>query len=155
MKKFLAFGSVYFFTGRGRPILIERYELVPDSARAARAGGLGGLFVMRYEGAGSAVLNAAGDGAVAAPAGVAGGGDGKSNHFRLAQGESERTLGTKEHVVVIDPGDRVITESAGGGYGNPRERAPAKVAEDLAKGYVSPEAARNIYGYDPGASRTG
>ncbi len=34
----------------------------------------------------------------------------------------------------------------GGGFGAPRERAPARVAADVADGLVSPEAARAVYG---------
>lgn len=49
--------------------------------------------------------------------------------------------------VTFEPGDRVkLTAPGGGGYGNPRERDPAAVAEDVAEGYVSREAAQQIYG---------
>ena len=34
----------------------------------------------------------------------------------------------------------------GGGYGNPMDRDPARVARDVALGYVSPEAAARDYG---------
>ena len=34
-----------------------------------------------------------------------------------------------------------------GGYGNPHERDPKAVAEDVADGYVSAEAARRDYGW--------
>jgi len=35
----------------------------------------------------------------------------------------------------------------GGGYGNPAERDPADIREDLLDGYISPEHAEQIYGY--------
>jgi len=35
----------------------------------------------------------------------------------------------------------------GGGYGNPAERDPADIREDLLDGYISPEHAQQIYGY--------
>ena len=48
----------------------------------------------------------------------------------------------------LRPGDRVrLIVPGGGGYGEPRERAPEAVEEDLAEGYVTPEAARRDYGY--------
>ena len=48
----------------------------------------------------------------------------------------------------LRPGDRVrLVVPGGGGYGEPHERAPEAVAEDLAEGYVTPEAARRDYGY--------
>ena len=48
----------------------------------------------------------------------------------------------------LRPGDRVrLIVPGGGGYGEPRERASEAVEEDLAEGYVTPEAARRDYGY--------
>jgi len=47
----------------------------------------------------------------------------------------------------LDPGDVVVMDAAGGGgYGDPLERDPERVAADLADGYVSPEKAREDYG---------
>ena len=44
-------------------------------------------------------------------------------------------------------GDRVrLVMPAGGGYGDPKNREPAAVADDVAEGYVSAKAARDIYG---------
>jgi N-methylhydantoinase B/oxoprolinase/acetone carboxylase alpha subunit len=46
------------------------------------------------------------------------------------------------------PGDRIrLTTPGGGGYGDPRRRDPALVAEDVAEGYVSAEAAQRLYGW--------
>jgi N-methylhydantoinase B len=47
----------------------------------------------------------------------------------------------------LAPGQHMrIVEAGGGGYGDPKARAPAAVAEDIAQGYVSTGAARDIYG---------
>jgi len=49
--------------------------------------------------------------------------------------------------ITFEPGDRILlTAPGGGGYGNPAERDPAAVAEDVAEGYVSAEAAKQVYG---------
>jgi 5-oxoprolinase (ATP-hydrolysing)/N-methylhydantoinase B len=49
--------------------------------------------------------------------------------------------------IAFEPGDRImLTAPGGGGYGNPAERDPAVVAEDVAEGYVSAAATREIYG---------
>jgi N-methylhydantoinase B len=40
-----------------------------------------------------------------------------------------------------------IVEAGGGGFGDPRQRAAAAVAEDVAQGYVSDGTAREIYGW--------
>ena len=48
----------------------------------------------------------------------------------------------------LAPGQRMrIVEAGGGGFGDPKARAPAAVAEDVAQGYVSAAAAREIYGW--------
>jgi N-methylhydantoinase B len=47
----------------------------------------------------------------------------------------------------LTPNDVLISsDSSGGGYGDPLDRDPALVAEDLLQGLVSPEAARDVYG---------
>jgi len=49
--------------------------------------------------------------------------------------------------ITFEPGDRImLTTPGGGGYGKPAERDPAAVAEDVAEGYVSRAAAKDIYG---------
>ena len=51
--------------------------------------------------------------------------------------------------VVFQAGDRIrLTAPGGGGYGDPLKRDRALVADDVAEGYVSPEAARRDYGLD-------
>jgi N-methylhydantoinase B len=43
-------------------------------------------------------------------------------------------------------GERFLVQSAGGGgYGDPRERDRAAIAQDLAEGYVSSDAVREDY----------
>ena len=50
-------------------------------------------------------------------------------------------------LVSLDRTDRLVeVQLAGGsGYGDPGGRAPAALADDVADGYVSPEAARTAY----------
>jgi len=49
--------------------------------------------------------------------------------------------------VTFKPGDRImLTAPGGGGYGDPADRDPAAIADDVAEGYVSPAAARRFYG---------
>jgi N-methylhydantoinase B len=48
----------------------------------------------------------------------------------------------------LAPGQRIrIVEAGGGGFGDPRQRAAAALAEDVAQGYVSAGAAGDIYGW--------
>jgi N-methylhydantoinase B len=52
-------------------------------------------------------------------------------------------------VTTLKPGDRVTVETAGGGgFGDPRQRDRSLVAEDIANGKISANAAREIYGLD-------
>ncbi len=58
--------------------------------------------------------------------------------------------------IVLTGGDEVLIASpGGGGYGDPRERDPERVAEDVAQGFVSDGAAREIYGAGIVESRRG
>jgi N-methylhydantoinase B len=64
----------------------------------------------------------------------------------LADGTALRAKGRQE----VTAGARLrLSLPGGGGYGDPRARDRAEVARDVAAGYVSVEAARDIYGYEP------
>ncbi len=53
----------------------------------------------------------------------------------------------KIDILQLDPGEVVsFTSPSGGGYGDPLERAPLAVAQDVRRGLVSEEAAHGIYG---------
>ena len=61
--------------------------------------------------------------------------------------EREERISTKRLTVV--PGDRVrLLTAGGGGHGVPAERDPSAVRRDVAEGYVSPAAARVVYGVE-------
>ena len=101
------------------------------------------------------------------PNGVFGGYPGSSSHFTLTNsagadkalaagripgsleeldGEAQSLQG-KQFGMIVLPGDVVTLNSGGGGgYGDPLERAPAAVAEDVRAGRVSEFAARVSYG---------
>jgi N-methylhydantoinase B len=58
--------------------------------------------------------------------------------------DRQRRVGT--HRAEVSRGERVQNLTAGGGgYGNPADRDPQRVLEDVLDGYVSREAARSIY----------
>ncbi|MBU2663798.1 hydantoinase B/oxoprolinase family protein [Actinoplanes bogorensis] len=61
--------------------------------------------------------------------------------------DREERISTKRLTVV--PGDRVtLLTAGGGGHGLPAERDPSAVRRDVAEGYVSPAAARVVYGVE-------
>ena len=41
-----------------------------------------------------------------------------------------------------------IIEAGGGGFGDPKARERAAIAEDVTQGYVSRQAARDIHGWN-------
>jgi N-methylhydantoinase B len=52
--------------------------------------------------------------------------------------------------ITLRPGDRIrLSVPGGGGYGDPREREPWCIEEDLREGYVSAESAGRDYGHRP------
>jgi N-methylhydantoinase B len=51
---------------------------------------------------------------------------------------------------VLEPDEMLtLTAATPGGYGDPEDRDPELVAEDIRKGYISEERAQEVYGYDP------
>jgi N-methylhydantoinase B len=131
------------------PFLIERYELRADSGGAGRhRGGLG--VELTYRALRKAVTNVNCERTKDPPWGLHGGKPGAVNEALLVRrdGSEERLL--KATGVPMEPGDRLTFRTAGGGgWGDPRGRDPAALADDIAKGYVSREAARRDYGMEP------
>ncbi|MDP0927983.1 hydantoinase B/oxoprolinase family protein [Paracoccus onubensis] len=82
--------------------------------------------------------------------GLFGGASGLTAHgrmLRLTDGVQTGDCGTGQ-IVDLEDADTVIElQLAGGsGYGDPRDRDPLRVAEDLRQGYISTDAAGRIYG---------
>jgi N-methylhydantoinase B len=129
------------------PILIERYGLVPDSGGAGRhRGGLAVERVWRCLTPETSLIVRS-DRSAHPPYGLAGGRPGtvSSNLLRRPDG-SEEVLPSM-FSTTIGEGDVYIHHTAGGGgWGAPSERDPGLIAEDVADGKISREAAREHYG---------
>jgi N-methylhydantoinase B len=79
------------------------------------------------------------------PVGILGGKPGRAREIRI-NGEPVHPKGR----YTLAPGDRITTyEAGGGGYGDPRKRDRARIAKDIAAGYVTPDAALRDYGWPP------
>ncbi|HYZ34621.1 MAG TPA: hydantoinase B/oxoprolinase family protein [Crenalkalicoccus sp.] len=132
----LKFGSVEMAEARF-PLLFERHEFLPGSAGDGKhRGGLGGDLSLLVEGDGPCRANTAGDGTRHGAAGMVGGKDGAPHDYllRRADGE-ERRLRTKETGIVVEPGDRLLVRSGGGGgWGDPAERDPKARERDRREG---------------------
>ena len=128
--------------------LITEYALRQDSGGAGQwRGGTGVVFSVRIAQPGSAVLGRGMERFVFRPWGMQGGRPGAVARVVLNHGTStERDLG-KLDILHPREGDVVtIMTPGGGGYGNPLDREPDLVRQDVLLGYVSAAAARDQYG---------
>lgn len=129
-------------------LLATRYELRADSGGAGRRrGGLGTSFEWQVE-AGMR-FNSSVERTVMAPWGLDGGGSALPNSVRrrTVDGEIVTLPSGKADSLPLAPGESFIVETGGGGgYGEPADRPESEVLADVAAGYVSVEAAREVYG---------
>jgi N-methylhydantoinase B len=132
------------------PLRIERTALREDSGGPGRwRGGLGLTRAVRIQ-APATQLSVLAEKAVLPPFGVCGGAAGAPNRFYIRRNDQPvepSPLPGKVSGFPLEPGDLLMMESSGGGgFGDPLDRDPLRVAADLAEGYVTPGAAEAIYG---------
>ncbi|MBW1730449.1 MAG: hydantoinase B/oxoprolinase family protein [Deltaproteobacteria bacterium] len=130
------------------PLIVEKRELLPDSGGPGRMkGGLGRRVVFRVPDDEYAPIPPVNLGIQSGrfrypPEGLFGGKSGAKAQF-LVNGKPGNPYGLTQ----LQPGDVVIMDAAGGGgYGDPLERDPDMVKEDVLQGYVTMEKARSEYG---------
>lgn len=82
------------------------------------------------------------------PPGVFGGTPGRPGRFWHVRPDGSRErLYSKVNAHAFAAGDRLVIEGVtSGGYGDPLDRDPARVAADVLDGLISPEQARDVYG---------
>jgi N-methylhydantoinase B len=129
------------------PFRVEEFTLRADSAGPGKfRGGLG--FRKRYRFLTPALLQTNLDRTKYPPWGVCGGKEalaGCVTVHKAETGKSEIVCKAKGYQLAAD--DVAILETGGGGgYGPPVERALDLIARDLARGYITPEAAVRDYG---------
>ncbi|WP_405802588.1 hydantoinase B/oxoprolinase family protein [Streptomyces sp. NBC_01187] len=132
------------------PLLVDTYELIPDSGGAGtHRGGLGVRRDVRILGD-SAEFSAHADRQATRPWGLRGGHDGSLGRFVVNPGrDDERRLpGGRVSGVQLRRDDVLRVESPGsGGFGDPASRSPERVREDLRNGRITGQAARDLYGF--------
>lgn len=139
------------------PLFFEAYEIVPDTGGAGKfRGGNGFVRAFRIE-ADQAQICLCADRHATPPSGLFGGRPGQTARYVLDAGmPNERVLPSKTPYIDLAKGTTVRVQSAGGGgYGDPRERAPERIAADIENGYVTEESAQRDYGYAGSRRRTG
>ncbi|MBM4442785.1 MAG: hydantoinase B/oxoprolinase family protein [Candidatus Rokubacteria bacterium] len=132
------------------PVHVEETSLREDSGGPGRwRGGLGLTRAVRIQ-APATKLSVLAEKAVLPPFGVCGGFAGARNAFWVRRDGTPiapSPLPGKVSAFPIEPGDVLMMESSGGGgFGDPLERDLAAVRADVAEGYVTREAAAEIYG---------
>jgi N-methylhydantoinase B len=130
------------------PVVVEHARLVTDSGGAGRRrGGLGIEQVTRARSL--LVLNTQIERHSCRPWGLDGGLEATGNDVALRIGGRWKTdfANAKMFTARMQDGDAFLVRSGGGGgFGPPWERPVDEVIEDLRQGYVSAEAAAELYG---------
>lgn len=129
------------------PLMVDRYELAPDSGGAGRY--RGGLGVRREVRALVPIeLAVRAERQALAPQGFFGGLPGTSGRWILTRASGTvETLRCRQAGIQMQPNDVLTTLTpGGGGYGPPAERDPALIADDLLNGEISVAKAEEDYG---------
>ena len=129
------------------PIHVHARYLVPDSEGAGKFRGAPGLFVEFGPVGGQIEVGYVADGYINRPLGVRGGGPGvNSQQYRRRMGGALEPLEPCAQIRIEDGESIACVTCGGGGYGDPRERDPARVRHDVLEGLVTRERARSVYG---------
>ena len=129
-----------------QPIVVERFELIGDSAGAGKfRGGCGVRRDLRFL-ADEGKLTNLSDRQRFAPYGAFGGDTGTLGRTVINPGPGERVIHGKASGEFAYGDVISFQQSGAGGYGDPLERDPALVLEDVLDEYVSMDAAGSRYG---------
>jgi N-methylhydantoinase B len=133
------------------PLRVKRYGFNVEAGAGAgrRRGGFG--IIREYEIlSGDASAYGSFGRTSTLPWGMDGGGDGTANVLQIAavNQSTPKSYGRIAHID-LESGDilRVIT-GGGGGWGDPRQREPLLIEQDLRNGFLTEAEASRLYGYD-------
>lgn len=130
-----------------QPILVESRRLLKDTEGPGRQRGAPSLEVTFGPVGCDVDVAFVSDGTINGPTGVRGGGSGGQSRQYLRRADGSLVETEQVKVQRVSAGEAIISITCGGGgYGDPRERDPAKVRHDVAEGWISPERAAEIYG---------
>ncbi|GHD57212.1 N-methylhydantoinase B [Thalassobaculum fulvum] len=131
------------------PLIFWKKEYRTDSGGpGAHRGGLGQVMEISHADGAPFAMNCMFDRVIHPPRGRNGGHDGTAGKLQLASGPLFKGKGRQ----TIPAGDRIIISMpGGGGLGDPAARDRAQLAVDVRDGFVSPEQAKAVYGWDAAA----
>jgi N-methylhydantoinase B len=128
------------------PLHVHQYALnVAGGAGAGRhRGGFGSI--REYEILSpTAMLSASFGRSIERPWGLDGGTQGSCNRLEVVR-DGETIHGARMPTMALARGDRIrLVTGGGGGFGNPVTRPVEEVAADLSNGYLTTDAAREVY----------
>ncbi|WP_436903744.1 hydantoinase B/oxoprolinase family protein, partial [Halovenus halobia] len=129
------------------PLSIDEYSTREDTGGAGQfRGGHGITKVYTFEEPGAITFQD--DRAHTYPWGVEGGKHAQTSEKKLIRADgTEEELPSKVENVAVEPGDKLLFSTAGGGgLGDPLERDPEVVATEVARGLITEDAAHEEYG---------
>jgi len=129
-------------------VTVESFTLVGGTGGAGRQrGGCAPRRVVRFDDPTMVVTT--GERARTQPFGLAGGrGGALAEHAVIHPDGTEETVDSKV-TMEVDAGAKFVFQPAGGGgFGDPTERDPERVREDVENGYVTEKEAREVYDVD-------
>jgi N-methylhydantoinase B len=130
------------------PFEFKAYRLRPDSGGPGKYRGGCGIERTWTLTSAKATLSIMAERNKIKPWGLAGGHGGATGEYILVKVDGSETRLPSKCTIIINRGETLIIRTpGGGGYGEPSERDPALIREDILNGLVSPEAAREYYGY--------
>ncbi|GAA2799715.1 hydantoinase B/oxoprolinase family protein [Kribbella solani] len=132
------------------PVRCQRAELMPELAGHGKWRGGAGTrrdYVILEEGISLDVSNQNVEHTLAQ--GVHGGGDGLPSRTVInPTTPDEVVIPDRIHIESLKVGDVISSQrGGGGGYGDPKDRDRDRIADDIKQGYLTPEVARDVYGY--------
>ncbi|MBI2371454.1 MAG: hydantoinase B/oxoprolinase family protein [Deltaproteobacteria bacterium] len=127
------------------PIVVRRFDIWPDSAGAGRQrGGIG--FIREYQALEDCVLTVRLSNHRYGAWGLLGGKGPLTSRTLISADDREWQQVGPIETCQLQAGSVVrLQQSGGAGYGDPFERSPEQVLEDVQNGYVSPSAAAEEY----------
>jgi N-methylhydantoinase B len=132
------------------PHRLLKHEYIPDSGGAGEwRGGLGVETVFEI-GSDDTQLVTFGDGDFEPAFGLAGGKDSILNTIELTYPDGRKVVPKNKDLLTGVPKGTLYRQVAGGGggYGDPKKRDRAKIAEEVANGVITRDAARREYGWE-------
>jgi len=128
------------------PIRVDVRRIVPDSEGAGRFRGAPGILTEFRPVDCEMELGFVSDGTVSPALGARGGLPSiPAKQWLRSDGGEVAAMGTCEQLVVRVDQTVVSYSNGGGGYGDPAERPPEKVAHDVAEGWIGRERAAAVY----------